>query len=115
MSKQAGNKRAIKTLVDKSYNGDFGEAVRSLRRIEEEIKFEQAKKLLKENGNKIPYHKWYRQERYNYAAYGKMKGKITGYFKSYSVGRGGARRGWIYYKTFETGVLVYVDEQMGKI
>lgn len=105
----------LNKVVKEHYHGDFGEAVRAARRIEEDLKFEQAKKLLRENGNKVPYHRWYRHEQYNYAAYGTLKGKITGYMKSWSVGRGGQRRGWVYYRTYETGVMVYIDEQMGKI
>ena len=108
-------KRSLNKIVREKYNGDFNKAIRDVHTIEKDLKISMAQKLLKENGNKIPYHRWYKGEQFNYEGYAKAKGKIVGYFKSYSVGRGGARKGWIYYTTYETGVIVYVDTEMGKI
>lgn len=107
--------RRIRKIVATNFNGDYGKAISDVRSIERDLRMEQAKRLLRENGGKIPYHRWYRNEQYNYSAYGLLKGKVTGYFKSYSVGRGGARRGTIYYKCHEIGLIVYIDEAMGKI
>lgn len=109
-------KRSLNKLVKEEYRGDYGEAVRTIRQIEQELQFERAKKLLKDNGNRIPHHHWYKGEKYNYAAYGESKGKVTGYFKT-EVRRYGAggRRIFTYYKAHETGVLVFINESMCKM
>ena len=109
-------KKILAKLVKDNYNGDYGEAARTLREIERELQFERSKKLLKDNGNKIPHHRWYKGEKYNYEAYGATKGKVTGYFKT-EVRRYGAggRRIFTYYKAHETGVLVYINESMCKM
>jgi len=108
-------KKTLGATITKAYNGDFGEAVRALRIAEQEVQFERAKKLLKENGNKIPYHRWYKGEKYNYQAYGATKGKVTGYFKIEAGRYGGNRRMFTYYKAHETGFMVSVNETMCKI
>lgn len=107
--------KGLKTLVSKHYNGDYGEAVRSLRQLEQELQFEKSKKLLKDNGNKIPNHRWYKGEKYNYQAYGELKGKITGYFKTEAGRYSGNRRIFTYYRCYETGVMVYINETMCKM
>ncbi len=108
-------KQSVANQIIKAYRGDFGEAVRETRRIEEAIRFEQAKKLLKDNGGKIPGHRWYKKEKYNYEAYGLLKGKVTGYFKTEAGRYGGNRRIFIYHKVHETGFMVSVNETMCKI
>jgi hypothetical protein len=109
-------KRSLAKVVKENYNGDYGEAVRNLRQIERELQFERAKKMLKDNGGKIPYHRWYKGEKYNYQAYGANKGKVTGYFKTELRRYGtGGRRIFTYYKAHETGVLVFINESMCKM
>lgn len=109
-------KRTLAKIVKEEYKGDYGEAVRTVRQIERELQFERSKKMLKDNGNKIPYHRWYKGEKYNYQAYGENKGKVTGYFKT-ELRRYGTsgRRIFTYYKAHETGVLVYINESMCKM
>lgn len=108
--------RLLKKLVKENYRGDYGEAVRNLRAIEQELQFEKSKKLLKENGGKIPHHRWYKGEKFNYKAYGELKGKVTGYFKTEANRYGaGGRRIYTYYKAHETGFLVYINETMCKM
>lgn len=108
--------RGLKTLVKERYNGDYGEAVRNIRAIEQELQFEKSKKLLKNNKGKIPYHIWYKGEKFNYHAYGESKGKVTGYFKTEANRYGaGGRRIYTYYKSHESGFLVYINETMCKL
>lgn len=108
--------KQIKQIVNKGFKGDYGEAARAIRQIEREVEFERAKKMLTDNGGKVPYHRWYKGEKYNYPAYGENKGKVTGYFKTEAKRYGaGGRRIFTYYKAHETGVLVYINETMCKM
>jgi hypothetical protein len=108
--------RGLKTLVKEKYSGDFGEAVRNARMLVQELELEKAKKLLKDNDGKIPYHRWYKGDKFNYSAYGMLKGKVTGYFKTEANRYGsGGRRIYTYYKAHESGFLVYINETMCKI
>jgi len=110
------NTTTIKQMVKTAFNGDYREAGRTIRQIGEGVEFERAKKMLKDNGNKIPYHRWYKQEKYNYLAYGLEKGKVTGYLKQECRTRGaGGRREYTYYRMYETGVIVYINVTMCKV
>ncbi len=105
----------IKKIVKKEFGGDFVSASKAIGMLHREVEFERSKKMLKENNGKIPRHRWYRGEKFNYTAYGLNKGKITGYFKTEAGRYGGNRRIYTYYKAHESGLLVYINETMCKM
>lgn len=68
-------------------------------------------------GDKIPNHIWYLHEKFDYAKYAKLKGKVTGYFRVYVSKnlRSGGRSTDRYYKVHQSGLMVFVDMEMFKI